>query len=496
MIVASPILIPLLGAALSMLAFRRAGVQRVISLAGGLSLLGSAVALFVEVRREGVISLQLGNWAAPYGITLVSDLFSAVMVLLAAVIGLAVVVYSLAAAETDEKHPAYYPLVHVLLTGVCGAFLTGDIFNLYVWFEVMLIASFVLLALGGGREQMEGAVKYVTLNLISSALFLTAAGLVYGKLGTLNLADLAVKIGEVEDPGLVTTVGLLFLIAFGVKAALFPLFFWLPASYHVPATAISALFAGLLTKVGVYAIGRVFTLVFLPETGFAHGLLLAGAAVTMVTGVLGAAAQNEFRRILAFHSVSQIGYIAAGLALFSPLAVAGAIYFMVHHSLVKANLFFVSGLAHRWRGTGELARLGGFYREYPKVSALFLVSALSLAGIPPFSGFFAKLAVVRAGLDANEYLLVGVALAVGLLTLYSMTKIWNQVFWPPAPAGAPAAVSADRDAKVMIGVVTAFAAATLALGLAANFAFGVALEASAQLLNPAGYIEAVLGGKS
>jgi multicomponent Na+:H+ antiporter subunit D len=210
----------------------------------------------------------------------------------------------------------------------------------------------------------------------------------------------------------------------------------------------------------------------------------------MVVGVLGAAAQNEFRRILAFHSVSQVGYILAALALFTPLALAGALYFMVHHSIVKANLFLVSGVAYRVRGTGELARLGGFYRTYPWLSALFLITALSLAGIPPLSGFFAKLAVVQSALEGGRHLLVAVALAVGFLTLYSMTKIWNPAFWAPAPEGA----SELRNPRAVMAVIGVLAAVAVAIGIGANFAFGVALEASHQLLNPAAYIEAVVGG--
>ena len=490
MTLAAPILIPLVAAAFMLLAWRRHVLQRMAAAGSGVLLLASAATLFATVRAEGVVSLALGNWPAPQAITLVADLFSATMVLLAAVVGLAVIVYSLAAGEADEKRPSYYPLVMVLLTGVCGAFLTGDIFNLYVWFEVMLIASFVLLTLGGRREQMEGAVKYVTLNLLSSALFLAAAGLLYGKLGTLNMADLAVKLSQVDDPRLATTTALLFLVAFGIKAALFPLFFWLPASYHVPAVAVSALFAGLLTKVGVYSIGRVFTLIFSQEVDFTHTLLLVAGSITMVVGVLGAAAQSEFRRILAFHSVSQVGYIVAALAVFTPLAIAGALYFMVHHSLVKANLFFVSGVAQRWRGTGELARLGGFYKAAPILSGLFLVTALSLAGIPPLSGFFAKLAVVQSGLEAGQYTLVTIALGVGLLTLYSMTKIWNQAFWAPAPDGEPP----SKSPMAVMGVIGVFALAAVGLGLGATSIFAIALEASNQLLDPKAYIEAVLGG--
>ncbi len=245
-------------------------------------------------------------------------MLSAVMIVLTALIGLAIAIYSLASTGPDHEKFGYYPLMHLLLAGVAGAFLTGDIFNLYVWFEVMLVASFALLILGGEKAQMEGAIKYVTLNLLASVIFLTAIGLLYGMVGTLNMADIALRLREAEHQGMVEVLAVMFMLAFGIKAAAFPLFFWLPASYHTPPVAVSALFAGLLTKVGVYSLFRVFTLMFDETLDYTQDLLLWGAAFTMVTGVLGAAAQYEFRRILSFHIVSQIGYMILGLALYTP----------------------------------------------------------------------------------------------------------------------------------------------------------------------------------
>jgi multicomponent Na+:H+ antiporter subunit D len=254
-----PILIPLLAATLSLFAWRSRQTQRILGVLGTALLLSSGFMLLREVSNGGIQVGQIGAWPAPFGITIVADLFSAIMVVLAGVIGLAVAVYSVATMDRARERFGYYPLLHILLMGVCGAFLTGDLFNLYVWFEVMLMASFVLMALGGERPQMEGAIKYVTLNLISSALFLAAVGMVYGILGTLNMADLAEKLRLAPASDLLTTIAILFMIAFGIKAAAFPLFFWLPASYHTPPIAISTIFAGLLTKVGVYALMRVFT---------------------------------------------------------------------------------------------------------------------------------------------------------------------------------------------------------------------------------------------
>jgi multicomponent Na+:H+ antiporter subunit D len=487
-----PIVLPLLTAATSLLAWRWRTVQRVLGVIGTASVLALGLVLLQSVWRHGIQSTQMGSWPAPFGITLVADLLSAIMVVLAGLMGLAVAIYSLASIDRQREAFGYYPLLHILLMGVCGAFLTGDIFNLYVWFEVMLIASFVLLALGSERPQIEGAIKYVTLNLMSSALFLAAVGILYGVVGTLNMADLAVKLPEVTPPGLVTTLAMLFLVAFGVKAAVFPLFFWLPASYHTPPVAVSAIFAGLLTKVGVYALIRVFTLLFVQNVGYTHTLILVIAGLSMLTGVLGAVAQNEFRRILSFHIVSQIGYMLMGLGLFTRLALAGSVFYIVHHIIVKTNLFLVSGVAYRLRGTFELKDLGGLYHAHPMLALLFLIPALSLAGIPPLSGFFAKLALLQAGLEMGQYIIVVVALAVGILTLVSMTKIWAEAFWKPA-ADPPA--SGIQSSRALLLPIATLATLTVLIGLAAGPLFALSMQTADQLLNPRDYIQAVLGGQ-
>jgi multicomponent Na+:H+ antiporter subunit D len=488
-----PVLIPMLTAIL-LVFFRYAlATQRLVSLIGAGALLGSSIALVIDVHQNGVQAAQMGNWPAPYGITLVADLFGALMVLLAGIIGAAVAVYSLVSIDQQREQFGYYPLYHFLLMGVCGAFLTGDLFNLYVWFEVMLMSSFVLMALGGERGQMEGAIKYVALNLLSSALFLSALGLLYALAGTLNMADLAQKFSATEQPlGLVTPLAILFMIAFGIKAAVFPLFFWLPASYHTPPVAVSALFAGLLTKVGVYALIRVFTLIFLQDVGYTHSLILVVAGLTMVSGVLGAVAQNEFRRVLSFHIISQIGYMIMGLGLFTPLALAGSVFYIAHHIIVKTNLFLVSGVVERLGGTPELKKLGGLYQTQPSLALLFLIPAMSLAGLPPLSGFFAKLSLVRAGLDAGHYLIVAIALAVGILTLFSMLKIWTQAFWKPAPGSSVEEVP-RLDLRGWLLPIACLAAITILIGLGAGSAFHFALQAGEQLMNPSIYIQAVMG---
>ena len=362
----------------------------------------------------------------------------------------------------------------------------------------LLMSSFALLALGGGVLQVEGAIKYVTLNLLSSALFLIATGLVYGALGTLNMADIALKVRAGDSPEAVVAVSVLLMTAFGIKAAAFPLFFWLPASYHTPPFAVSAIFAGLLTKVGVYALVRSFTLMFVAESEFTHAILLVAAGLTMAVGVLGAASQREFRKVLSFHIVSQIGYMIMGLALFTPLAIAGTIFYVIHHIVVKANLFFIAGIADRLRGTSSLVHAGrtSLYAKAPFVSALFVVAAFSLAGMPPLSGFFAKFVLLKAGVEAKSWTIVATAAAVGLLTLFSMTKIWAEAFWKaPDPADAPIdrTRSPKPPARGMIGTCTALAAITVLIGIFAGPVFEFSQRAAEQLLDGEQYIRAVLG---
>jgi multicomponent Na+:H+ antiporter subunit D len=494
-----PLLVPFLAAALGMLAWRRVAIQRWLGVAGALGQLVAGLVLLSEVRSRGIQATQLGDWPAPFGITLVADLFSAVMVVITGLMGLAVAVYSFGGLDARRESYGYYPLLLILLVGVCGAFLTGDLFNLFVWFEVMLIASFVLLALGGERPQLEGAIKYVTINLVSSAFFLSAVGILYGLTGTLNMADLAVRLRELDQPVMTTTVAMLLLVVFGIKAAIFPLFFWLPASYHTPPVVVSAIFAGLLTKVGVYALIRTFTLLFVDDVGFTHTLIMVIAALTMAVGVLGAVAQHEVRRILSFHIVSQIGYMIMGLGLFTTAALAASVFYIVHHIIVKTNLFLVSGVMRLVGGSFELKELGGLYRTNPVLAVLFLVPAMSLAGMPPLSGFVAKLGLVQAGLAVEQYWLVAVALAVSALTLLSMTKIWAEAFWKGAPEGASVQLGASRQPEAgarasMIGPIAVLAGITISIGLLAEPLFTLSLEAGEQLMNPAGYIEAVLGG--
>ena len=502
-IIILPILLPLASAVVMMFFWKSVAVHRVLNVAGTAMLFVVSLVILANVLSKGILSLQVGGWAAPFGISMVADLVSAIMLVATALIGFTTALYSLGTIDEKREHYFFYPLLQLLLMGINGAFLTGDVFNLYVWFEVTLISSFVLLVLGGTPEQLEGAIKYVTLNLLSSTIFLAAVGILYGIAGTLNMADLAVRVPLLDHRELLSVVAVLFMITFGVKAAIFPLFFWLPASYHTPPVAVSAIFAGLLTKVGVYAIMRFFTTIFNHDDAtFIYQFLLIASAFTMVVGVLGAAAQYDLRKLLSFHIISQIGYMIFALAIQSPLAIAGALFYIVHNIIAKTNLFYVSGAIKRLKGSYDLKEIGGIYRFYPLLGLLFLVPALGLAGIPPLSGFWAKFVVIKAGLEAEHYLLVGVALLVSLLTLLSMIKIWNEAFWKDDPRGSNNIVDegyvhiGSTKKVMMFAPIVVLSAITVVFGLWFEPFFDLASRAANQLLDTGLYIQSVIGVKS
>lgn len=492
-LISLPVILPLFSAILCIFLRDFVKAQKIINFVTASLLLVISFTIGHFVYHDDIIVLYSGNWSAPFGIVLVADLFASSMLMVSNLVYFAVVFYTLNNIDKEREKLYFYPLLNTLMMGVNGAFLTGDIFNLYVWFEVMLISSFVLITIGGEKSQLEGAIKYVTLNLISSFFFLTGVGFLYGLTGTLNMADLSVQISNSESSVLIDTVSLLFLAAFGIKSAVFPLFFWLPASYHTPPVVVSAIFAGLLTKVGVYSLIRVFTLIFTQNTSFTSDILVVIAGFTMITGVLGAAAQNDIRRILSFHIVSQIGYMIMGLGLNTALALTGSIFYILHHIVVKTNLFLVGGLVDKVKGSFSLLKLGGVYKAYPFFGVLFLISALSLAGIPPLSGFWAKFTIAKAGVDISAYLIVGVALLTGILTLFSMMKIWNEAFWKEQPADCVQEIKiSKKDLFISVLPVVLLASVTVLIGVFAGSVFEYAEKVTAGLTDSTNYINAVL----
>jgi multicomponent Na+:H+ antiporter subunit D len=487
------ILICLLAPLVAGLAALAAGPRRKVAagLATAAAAAGTAASLVIIAAVHGgeVPVVHFGNWPAPYGIAFAADGLAALMLAVSNFVTLAVTIYSWRGVSSFFRRRRFHVLILTLQFGVNGAFLTTDLFNLYVWFEVLLLSSFVLMSTVRGAEARAGAWRYVLLNLVSSLLFLGAAGIIYGKTGTLNMAHLATLFRGSEDSFLLLSSSALLFAAFAIKSALIPFSFWLPASYPHAPIAVSALFAGLLTKVGVYAFFRCFGLVFADGSSFAHqDVLLVLAIVTMVGGVLGAVAQDSMRRILSFHIISQVGYMILALALFTPLALAAGIFYIVHHIVVKTNLFLVAGLVEQHSGSSELSEARGVLRSFPFAAAVFAVAALSLAGLPPLSGFWAKFSLLEAALKAGAWWSTGAILLVGLLTLFSMLKIWTKVFWREPDDSPRESVTASM---LVPGAVLALV--TILLGVSAGPLFSFAEQAAASLLEPAGYIEAVLG---
>ncbi len=487
LLVPAPLLLPIAGAALSIVLGRRRVVQRVLGIVVLTTTLACSAALAVIVDRDGPVVAQAGGWPAPIGITLVVDRFAAIMLVLAALMLLGVLVYAIGQGGVEDNHVGFHPIYLVLSAGVAGAFITGDLFNLFVSFEVMLTASYVLLTLGGTRAQVRAGMTYVVISLVASALFLTSIGFIYASTGTVNLAQLSTAMTELPD-GLRQALPLLLLGVFGIKAAVFPLFFWLPDSYPTAPTAVTAVFAGLLTKVGVYAIIRTQTLLVDPGDR-PIGLLLLIAASTMSVGVLGAIAQSDIKRILSFHIVSQIGYMVFGLALFTIAGLAGAILYIIHHIVVKTTLFLVGGLVERRAGTSNLDRIGGLLRTTPVLAVTFLITALSLAGVPPLSGFGAKFALIDAGLAADAWIVVAVSLVVSVLTLFSMTKIWAGAFGGEIE---PAANRQSDMPALMVVPTVALAAIAVVIALAAGPLYDLTERAAADLLDTSVYRSEVL----
>jgi multicomponent Na+:H+ antiporter subunit D len=490
-----PIVLPLVGAALTILVGRSRAAQRVVAVSILASLVVVAIVLLVEVDLHGgMIVADAGGWPAPLGISLVADRFAAVLLVVAEVALFAVLVYAIGEPGAERNHVGFQSAYLVLAAGVAASFLTGDLFNLFVAFEMMLTASYVLLTLGGRLDQVRAGMTYIVISLVASTLFVTALALVYSATGTVNMAQLAQRLGELP-PGVRTAFAVLLLIVFGIKAAVFPLFFWLPDAYPTAPSPITAVFAGLLTKVGVYAIVRTQLLLFTPDTRPAT-LLLVVAAATMVIGVLGAIAQDDLRRILSFSIVSQIGYMVMGLGFFTLAGVAAVVFSMIHHIVVKTALFLIGGIVDHASGSSRLSRVGGMVRTAPFLAAMFLICALGLAGIPPLSGFISKFALIDAGIAERQYLVVGISIGVSLLTLFAMLRIWSGVFWsPPEDEALRGHIPATlRGGPVlMIAPTAALVAGSLAIAAAAGPIYAVSERTAQDLLDRQGYIDKVLG---
>ena len=466
-LVAMPVLLSLFGAGVTLITGRRPQAQRGVSVAVLASVTAVAGVLMYRADHFGPQVLRIGAWPAPLGITLIADRLSALMLLVSAIICLLVLLFSLGQDEEQRRRETpisiFHPTFLALCAGVSNAFLTGDLFNLYVGFEMLLFASFVLLTLGGTAERITAGTTYVVVSLVSSLLFLIAVAAVYAATGMVNMAQLGIRLADLP-PGVQQLLHLLLLTVFGVKAAVFPLSAWLPDSYPTAPAPVTAVFAGLLTKVGVYAMIRTQTVLF-PDNPLQKPLIVLGI-LTMLGGILGAVAQGEIKRMLSFTLVSHIGYMVFGIAVATPAGLSGAIFYTAHHILVQTALFLVAGLIEQRGGSTSLNELGGLAAASPVLGVLFLVPALNLAGIPPLSGFIGKVGLLGAGIDTHQWLVqVGVAamLVTSLLTLFAMAKVWNRAFWQKMPvvenedgklveAGQPLQPSMATVAGVLVAI--------------------------------------------
>ena len=478
---------PLTAGALGTLLRGRRAAQRLLTVAAALVVLALGVVLLAEVRTGGVVTNDVGAWPDGLAIVLAVDPLAALMLCVTA--GATLVALTVAWARGEDDHPLFHPLVASLLAGVVLALVTADLFNLFVAFEVMLIASYVLLALRGGRDQVRAGVVYVGTNLLASALFLLGVGLVYGATGTVNLARLATAVPG--DPAALAGLSLL-LVAVAAKAGLVPLHGWLPRAYVHAGPAVTVLFSGLLTKVGVYVLYRLTSLILVDVTGLAPWLV-AVAAVTMVVGVVGAVGGKDMRGILTFHMVSQVGYLVLPLGLMTVDAVAAGVLYLVQYVAVKAALLAVAAATRSLEGSDRLADLGGLLRTRPALGIAFLLPALALAGLPPTSGFVGKYLLIDAAFAAGSWWGGAVMLVVSLLTLLSMVKILTGAFWGERPERPdPGHVLTATRRRVLVGVPLAIGVAAVLLGPAAAPLLELARDVATGLVDPSGYLTAVV----
>lgn len=484
-----PIIMPMLAGIIMVFSRNAIKLHRFLSLLTiGLIVLVAAI-LLEQNKTTGIQVLYLGGWKAPFGITLVADMLALLLVLVASIATFCCICYAFSSIGVERERHYFYPLCLFLLVGVNGCFLTGDIFNLFVFVEVMLVASYGLISLGGTKIQLRESVKYILINMLSSFLLLIAIAFLYGLVGTLNMAHLSVRVAEAGQGGLMTAIALLFLIVFGLKAGLF-LFYWLPGSYSAPPTAIAAIFGAILTKVGIYAIIRLFSIVFYHEPGVTHLCIGVLAGATMVLGAMGAVAYGDMKKIITYNVVVGVGFILAGFASFSLTGIRGSVYYLIHDMIVKAMLFLLGGTVIHLTGTGKLKDMSGLMRWQPLLGWMFFLAALSLSGIPPLSGFIGKILITEGTFQSGYFWLGGIGLFTSLMVLYSVMKIFMGVFW--------GATSLTEDtvkgtAKGLLPPIAALTVLTIAIGLGAegiSFYVDGAVEG---LLNPHLYIDAVLG---
>jgi len=479
----TPLLIPLSTAVLGLATRRSRFAQSAVSLMGALALLGCTSALFAMVWSGGPVRVQMGGWSAPFGIIVYVDTLAASLTVATSIVHLAVTAHGLASGDEDRRRSDFWPLANTMVMGVQGAFVTGDIFNLYVWFEVLLISSFVLVAMCNLRAQIEAAAKYVVLNLLSSASFLMGIALLYGVTGTLNLAELSAEDHAQSASPVISIIAVLFVVGFGIKAAMVPFSLWLPTAYGSPPSTVAALLAGLLTKVGVYSFMRTGALMFAGVVPWFGSVMLIGAFASLFVGALGALSQPRLRGVIVHTVVFAVGFMLLGIAPGTEAGYRGTIVYLLSDMVVVTALLLLGGEIERLCGSGRLARMGGMYRAQPMIAVGFIVVAFSVAGFPPLIGFWGKVALFDAITADGAWSGVLLALVGSAIALSSIAQAWSLGLWKPAPepeAASPVPTGpGPYRALPIAGLVLLIGAASLVPGPL----FEVADRAAADLVD-------------
>jgi multicomponent Na+:H+ antiporter subunit D len=526
-IVIAPLVVALVAAVATLATKYWPRLQRALSVAGSVAYLGVVAVLFDTVRTDGILTYQLSDWNAPFGISVVADSLSAFMLALGAVVALVALVFAALYVDEFGQRLSFHPLFHFMMVGVSGSFLTGDIFNLFVWFEVMLMSSYVLVVFYSGAQHTKAALQYVVLNLVGSAIMLLSIGGLYAVTGTLNMADLSRRLADPAaygvDPAPVLGLSAILFAVFALKAGIVPFHWWVPAAYRAAPAPVSAVLAGVVKKVGVYAIIRLYFTIFsvasfgeLGLPGFAGDSLLAFygpimfvmATASILLGGFGAIDRDNLDDLLAYSSIGQIGFILLPLAVgatatgtvpgadmtIRTLAITAALIYAVNHGLAKAGLFLISGAIFSGVGSIEFDDLGGLSERAPVLSVGFLVAALALVGTPPLSGFFGKFLVFDTAVRAlalespGAGLAIAVVLGGAMLTIAYVTRAWNRGFW-----GTPSEmVEGASTPRPQVAVALVLVVAVVAVGIGFEPVFTAAQDAARAALNTEAYRDAVL----